>query len=313
MAPAARCRAASADSAASLRLLAAAGALLVASGFALLWAVRDLTHARADTVAAVLPLILGLSVPAAAGLALSPRLARLPDRGPALLIVVLVGFALRILWLGQPGPLEDDYNRYMWDGAVLAAGLDPYAVAPAAVIAHPDAYPHYAAPRARAGSVMAAINFPEVPTIYPGTALAAFGLASLIAPFDLDGLRIVLLAAECATLALLLALLPRLGASRLHAALYWWNPLAAYMTVGIAHIDALLPPLVLAAIWLSHASRHTAALAVLGLAAGVKVWPVLLAPLRVRPLLGDPRRLLPAAAVLILVLAATLGAVLVAA
>lgn len=57
-------------------------------------------------------------------------------------------------------------------------------------------------------------------------------------------------------------------------------------------------PLVLGSLLLSVQRRHLAAIAFIGLAAGAKLWPILLAPLLLRPLVNAPWRLLSGLALL---------------
>ena len=47
--------------------------------------------------------------------------------------VLLVGAAMRLVMMCSTPILEDDFYRYLWDGAVLAHGFNPYAYAPGAV------------------------------------------------------------------------------------------------------------------------------------------------------------------------------------
>jgi hypothetical protein len=131
--------------------------------------------------------------------------------------------------------------------------------------------------------VLARVNFPDLRTIYPGTAQGVFALAHGIVPFDLDALRAVFLAADVAAAAVLLALAARLGQPPLVAALYWLNPMVVYAGVGLAHVDIVMVPAILAALWCAIAARPVWAGVLLGLAAGIKLWPILLAPLFVRP------------------------------
>lgn len=287
-------------------------ALLLSQGV-LLIATRGLTHATATSAGAVLPLIAGLGLPAACALAWAPRLANVPVNRTTLLLLVTAGFLMRALWFGTPAPLEDDYFRYLWDGAVVANGFDPYAAAPTAIVADPQRYAGLQALAVASGDVLWRINFPQVPTIYPGTAQLVFALAYLIAPFKLDGLRLLFLASETVTLVLLLAILREQGASPLWAALYWWNPLPAFMLIGLAHVDVLLPPLLLGAMLWASRGRVLPALALVGLAAGVKLWPVFLAPMLLWTLRREPRRLLAGAIVLGVVLLLVTGPVLLAA
>lgn len=62
-------------------------------------------------------------------------------------------------------------------------------------------------------------------------------------------------------------------------------------------------PLVLAALLLAIRARPRAAAGMLALAAAAKVWPLLLAPLLLRPWLGEPRRLAAAGAIMVAILA----------
>lgn len=217
-------------------------------------------------------------------------------RRRALLIVLAAGIGLRLMLLASAPAFEDDWNRYLWDGAVTAHGVNPYTVAPEDAREEEDS--PLPALADKAGNVFERINHAHLKTIYPPVAQAAFALAYLMKPFDLTAWRLVCLVAEAATLLLLLALLRRTGRSPLWVALYWLNPLVIKELVNAAHMEAIVTPLVLLAVWLAVASRPLAATAALGLAIGAKLWPVMLAPLLLRPLLGTPRRL--AAAVLVL-------------
>ncbi len=44
--------------------------------------------------------------------------------------IVLVALLLRILLFPSAPSLSDDYHRYLWDGRVQAAGINPYRYAP---------------------------------------------------------------------------------------------------------------------------------------------------------------------------------------
>jgi hypothetical protein len=205
------------------------------------------------------------------------------------------GLAARLVLFGSVPVLEDDFYRYLWDGAVTAAGGDPYARAPADVAAGPtDGLGFVVGPDA--ARVLDRIGHAELSTIYPPVAQAAFALAHLIEPWSLAAWRLVLLACDLATFGLLLLLLDRAGRSRLWSALYWWNPLVVATLYNGAHMDVVvLPPLLLALLSACRGGAVRAA-ACLAVAAGAKVWPVLLLPLILRPVLHDARRLALAAA-----------------
>ena len=121
------------------RALSTLAVLLVASQAMLAAIAGGLTHATAVTIAVVAPLLVLVMVPAAFGLAAGPSLARLGDARPHMAIMVVVGLAMRLVWLGSPVPLEDDFNRYLLDCAMIAVASNPYAAAPEQLLSwHPQ-------------------------------------------------------------------------------------------------------------------------------------------------------------------------------
>ena len=222
----------------------------------------------------------------------------------SLWLIVAAGLAMRLLFLGSAPIMEDDHYRYLWDGAVAAEGINPFRFAPLQATENTGLAVHALA--GPAGEVLERVNYPHLRTVYPTLAQAGFVLAHVIAPFDLDGWRLVVLVAELIGLGFLVQALLRLDLSPLWAALYWWNPLIVKELANSAHMDGLLVPLLAGAIWAVARYRHTAASVLLGLAAGVKLWPVLLLPAVLRPLVAVPKRLLVA-----VLLLAVIGALLV--
>ncbi len=276
----------------ALPLAVGAGVLIAASQLMLAALAPGLTHGSATSIATVLPLILLIGLPAALALAATPFLLRLRDGRAVLIAVILFGVAIRFVWFFAPPMIEDDFYRYLWDGAVLAQGFNPYTYSPAEIAAG-GGPAELQALAAEGRGILSAINFPHLRSIYPGTAESVFAVAHWLAPFSVTGLRALFFGAELATLALLIALLGRMGLSPLGCALYWCNPFPAVMLVGQAHMDALLPPFVLGALVLAADRRFALAGGALALAAGVKLWPIVLAPLLFRPILFDIRRMLP--------------------
>jgi len=240
------------------------------------------TQASFRSIADILPLVALLGLPGLLALAAVPALERLASSRSAIWIVLATGLVMRFVWYGVPVIIDDDYFRYLWDGAVVAAGSNPYTIAPGAVMAGDPTAAHLAAMAAQAGSILRSINFPELTTIYPGTAQLAFALAHYVAPFSIDGLRIVFLGAELAGLAVLVAILKDLGRPPLMAALFWLNPLIVWSSHGTVHSEALLAPLLLGACCLAWRGRDMLAAVLLALAVGVKLWPALLVPLFAR-------------------------------
>lgn len=213
-------------------------------------------------------------------------------------LICVMGFTgalMRLTALPQAPGLEDDYHRYMWDGAVLTSGVSPYRYSPeqAARAAegcetvhlrlvelardHPDELKH--------------INHPHLRTIYPPVAQAWFALAHWLNPWSFDTWRCVVLLHDLATAGLLIGLLRTLRLPMIFAAVYWLNPLVVKELLLAGHMDALAFPWVMAALALAVRKRAEWAMAVLAIGASVKLWPILLIPLIVRSVLTVPRRL----------------------
>lgn len=264
--------------------LLAVAAILVASQWGLARNAAAWTHQGVTTVGGVMPLVLSLGVPGLLGLAAAPWLAGLEASRTALWTMLAAGLAMRVVWLGAPAPLEDDFYRYLWDGAVLASGHNPYALTPGDAAAGTGVPASLAPLAVAAKDVLARVNFPEMTSIYPGFAQLAFALANVLAPFELDGLRAVLLAADVAALWALVAILKELGRPPILVALYWLNPLVVWSSAGTVHSDSLLPPLLLGACLWAWRGRDVLAAVLLAAGVGVKIWPVLLAPLLARVL-----------------------------
>ncbi|MCA3281240.1 MAG: hypothetical protein ING16_00085 [Roseomonas sp.] len=202
--------------------------------------------------------------------ALGP-LERLPMRPLVLFGVFAFGLAMRLPWLTTSPVMDTDALRYLWDGALAAHGISPWAAPPAAGLP-----PELGAAGA---ALLERLPFTELRSIYPATAQAAFLLAHWIMPWDVTGLRLVVLGAELVTLPLMAAVMRQAGLPIMRVAIWWCCPLLPLVLTNAAHVDALLPPLLLGAVLCTLRGKGIAVGVLLGLAAGVKLWPVLLAPL----------------------------------
>lgn len=219
--------------------------------------------------------------------------------------IIVVGVIARLVVCAAPPMLESDYQRYLWDGAVTANGLNPYRHAPGDVLSGtvqgPDAE-RLAALADRSGSVISSINHPTLTSIYPPVAQGAFTAAYAVAPFSPLGLRIIFCLADAATMMLLARLLKTLSLPASRVIWFAWNPLLLREVYSSLHMDILLLPLIVASLLAAARAKGGVAAAWLVIASAVKVWPVVLVPLVVRPMLGQWRRLsltLAACAILI--------------
>jgi len=209
--------------------------------------------------------------------------------------IIGVGFVMRAIVMILPPSLEDDFYRYLWDGAVTAYGLDPYRYSPTealwASIGAESVPSEFVKLANEAGPILERINHPDLTTVYPPIAQLSFALAHLVTPWSADSWRLVLLLADVVTLVILLRLVSILGVPFAAVAWYWWNPILLRETYGGAHMDVLSLPFVMGAVLLATKKRFNGAMLFLALAGGVKLWPIILAPILLRPLFATPKRL----------------------
>ena len=210
--------------------------------------------------------VLGLALFAAAFAAYLGTVPRLEKRLDGI-HVILVAAVLRLVLLPLPPSLSDDLLRYVWDGKVVAAGFDPYGLAPEA--------PELTGLR---DDLWRRMPHRDVPSVYPPVAMGLFTLASGL-PWPLTGLKILLASADLAGCVVLLRLARRLELPAGRVAWYAWNPLVAMEVAGMGHVDALGVAACVAAVWLLSSARPVRA--GLAAAAGVlaKLVPVVVLPL----------------------------------
>ena len=196
---------------------------------------------------------------------------RRPSASSPLLLPLVLGFALMfrlsLLWV-TPGFLSDDFYRYVWDGLVQQAGINPYY------------YPPEASELAflRDDTIFPMINRKWALTIYPPGAQLFFRAMAWLCPGKLVAMKGVILLADAGSIALLLRLLKQLERSQSLVLLYAWHPLVA-VELGISgHLDGLMIPFVLLAFLWRFTKRPWLAGLALGAATSIKLYPAILLP-----------------------------------
>jgi hypothetical protein len=203
--------------------------------------------------------------------------------------------------MSVPPQSSDDMYRYMWDGRVQAAGIDPYAYVPSAPqlaqIRDPflwhGGYQHCVAlgtpdpghPGLTLTPGCTRINRPTVPTIYPPVAEAYFLGLHYVTPVRAGSIPVQAAGAACAILVtlLLLAGLRSMGRDLRLAALWAWCPTVALEAGNSAHVDVLAVAITTVALLVlarPNGGRRGAITGgvLLGLAIATKMTPVLVGP-----------------------------------
>lgn len=209
-------------------------------------------------------------------------------KSPLILSIFVIGLGFRALFFGSTPIYEDDWNRYLWDGATITQGISPYTYSPTQVMEYPgdkndvqDDLAKLSALSLANGDFIERINNPDLTTIYPPIAQIVFTISAWIKPLSLEPLRAMYLLSEGLVFFLLLKALQQFGRSPLWIWLYALNPILIFTVFNGAHMDILLVPFVLLAI-LCVAKRPILAGIALACAVGVKIWPLILGPLLYR-------------------------------
>jgi hypothetical protein len=207
---------------------------------------------------------------------------RSTDRRPALALILGTAILLRLLALSAPVFLSDDINRYIWDGRVQAAGINPYRYIPTdpdlALLRDEAIYPN--------------INRNNyAPTIYPPVAQILFLLANRLGETVL-AVKLVFVVVEAVGIGALLLILRAAEEPREHVLLYVWHPLPIWEIAGSGHIDGAVVAFVALGLAAAVDGRRAWSGAALAAATLVKFFPLVLAPALWRPAksnLGDWR------------------------
>ena len=280
---------------AKLRLVGIGLALSVLAGLVLLIVRPSVDPARLRP----LPLLIGAWI----AFIVAAWLLRKVPRRTAVALILLGGIAIQAVAVSAPPKNSSDLYRYIWDGRVQAAGIDPYQYVPAATqltglrneflfypkgqyCVRPSYVSSHPAAELTAGCTM--INRPTVPTIYPPVAEAYFLGVYYLHPADDSSTPIQAATALAAVLTtgLLLFGLGRLGRDIRMAALWSWCPTVALEAGNSAHVDVVAVGITAAAVLVLATARTTRRTilggVLLGLAIATKLTPALTVPALLR-------------------------------
>jgi alpha-1,6-mannosyltransferase len=197
---------------------------------------------------------------------------RVAERAPfdrTLWLIFSVAILLRAYVLLFDPLLSSDVYRYIWDGRVQAAGINPYRYFPAdAALAH-----------LRDATIFPHINRVDTAaTIYPPVAQFFFLLVTRFGE-NLTTMRFAMLACEAVTVTLIMLLLRRTNQAATRVIAYLWHPLPLWEIANGGHVDALMIALMLAGVWIALTGHALRGAAFIALSALVKpyVAPVLAA------------------------------------
>jgi alpha-1,6-mannosyltransferase len=191
---------------------------------------------------------------------------RTQPRRELLVLILIIAGLLRLSILYSPPFLSDDIYRYIWDGRVQAAGVNPYRFVPAhkslAALRDDAIYPH--------------INRRDYArTIYPPVAQVIFLSATRISE-SVTWMKAVMVGFEAVAVWLLIKLLIASGLPAERVLIYAWHPLAIWEIAGSGHIEAAAVLLLALALWSRKRDLRALGGAALAGAALIKLFPAVL-------------------------------------
>jgi alpha-1,6-mannosyltransferase len=201
---------------------------------------------------------IALAVPAGLLTLAATRVAeRTPGYG-ALWLIFGIGVLLRVYVLLFDPFLSTDIYRYIWDGRVQSAGINPYRYFPA----------HDALAHLRDATIFPRINRADYAvTIYPPVAEFFFLLVTRIGE-NVTVMRLAMLGCEAVSVSLIVLFLRRMQRPVTRVAAYFWHPLPLWEIANNGHVDALAVALMLLGLWLAltgQAMRGAVSIALAGL------------------------------------------------
>lgn len=182
--------------------------------------------------------------------------------------IAAVALLMRIPLVFLPPYLSSDVYRYVWDGRVQAAGINPYRYVPADPALETLRDPHIFPEINRARTAV---------TIYPPVAEGIFVAVTQVSA-SVTVMKAALVGFEIVTFLLLVRLLAASALPTERVAVYAWHPLALWEFAGNGHIDAALIAFVVAAGWAARHRRAGLAGLLLAGATLTKFYPAVLAP-----------------------------------
>jgi hypothetical protein len=185
---------------------------------------------------------------------------------------IILGFALGLQMMtlfADPFSSSDIY-RYVWDGVVQHAHVNPYRYVPGN-----EALAWLRGPNS---DTYAMINRRDYAvTIYPPVAQMVYWVVTWFSP-TMQAMKAAMVGFECVTVWALLALLKRMGRPREQVLLFAWCPLLAWEIAGAGHVDAAVFAFVALALLARHKDQPVWTGLFLGLAVMTKFYPLVLLP-----------------------------------
>ena len=199
--------------------------------------------------------------------------------------VLILGVLLRLMLLCSFPNLSDDIYRFLWDGYLLNHGQSPFSMTPSDMMADKSALPTYLI------DLYPRLNSPDYFSVYPPVSQWVYSLATMNEGWSIQFSSLVisaiLLLSELGIACILIKILGLMGRNVGWMSVYFLNPLVIVETVGQLHFESIMVFFTGLCILFLLQKRWLLAGVNLAMAVGVKLWPLMFAPLIVSHMVGD--------------------------
>ena len=183
--------------------------------------------------------------------------------------VILFAVVFRVELVAQRPFLSSDIYRYVWDGRVQSAGINPYR------------YPPQAEELRELRDDRIFPNITEEDrtwfSAYPPAAQAVFLAVYKLFP-TVSGFKLAMSAFDLITVILIMLTLAAAGIDPARAIIFAWHPLVVFETAHSGHVESVYIAFIAVALWASSRGSRVLTGVGLALATAVKFYPALLLP-----------------------------------
>jgi len=232
---------------------------------------RDL-HRFTQWIAAYIGLFIGELALYVVGCYVVQRWSGRSSRAKWLTVALIIFFAAasRVVLVPQRPYLSSDVYRYVWDGRVQAAGINPYRYPPEAGelsgLRDDKIYPNITSEDKQWRSP------------YPPLAQIVFLAATRISPMSVTAFKAAMSSFDMITILLLMLVLARSGIDPARAIIFAWHPLVIFEGAHSGHIEAVYIAFLALGLLAWSSRKHAITGISLALATLVKFYPALLLP-----------------------------------
>lgn len=208
------------------------------------------------------------------------------------ILIIFIAAALMRLVLVPSIPIhENDVYRYIWDGKVAIAGINPYKYPPQQAVIKPSDdsdtelikdYETLKTLREEDRKYYNRIGYKDVATIYPPMTQIFFIISNSLSRGSIASMKFLLIIFDMLAVFLIYKILGRLKLNPLCLIIYAWSPLVLKELANSGHYDSLSIVCVLASIYFILAKKSKLSGAMMGLGFLTKFYPLIFIPFFLR-------------------------------